>query len=103
MHASTTQFRNCDAHMYSKVFIKRPVLLNLVYDRNHLFGLGFDTETETENWPKLQADTETNQNHKISNWKAVHQGVCKNFSIIKTFIQYTNNKYHVNQLRNNWK
>ena len=25
----------------------------LVYDRNHLFGLGSDTETETENWPKL--------------------------------------------------
>ena len=23
----------------------------LVYDRNHLFGLGSDTETE--NWPKL--------------------------------------------------
>ena len=31
----------------------------VVYDRNHLFGLGSDTETETENWPKLLADTET--------------------------------------------
>ena len=38
--------------------------LVLVYDRNHLFGLGSDTETETKNWPKLSADTETNQNHK---------------------------------------
>jgi hypothetical protein len=37
----------------------------LVYDRNHLFGLGSDTETETENWPKLSADTETNRNCKI--------------------------------------
>ena len=74
-----------------------------MYDRNHLFGLGYDTETETENWLKLLADTETNRNHKISNWKALHQGVYKNFSIIKTFIQYTNNKYHVNQLRNNLK
>ena len=37
----------------------------LVYDRNHLFGLGSDTETETENWPKLLADTETNQNSTI--------------------------------------
>ena len=36
----------------------------LVYDRNHLFGLGSDTETETKNWPKLSADTETNRNHK---------------------------------------
>ena len=25
----------------------------LVYDRNHLFGLGSDTKTETENWPRL--------------------------------------------------
>ena len=25
----------------------------LVYDRNHLFGLGSNTETETGNWPKL--------------------------------------------------
>ena len=52
----------------------------LVYDRIHLFGLGYDTETETENWPKLLADTETNRNHKILNWKALHQGVCKKFS-----------------------
>ena len=37
----------------------------LVYDRNHIFGLGSDTETETENWPKLLTDTETNRNHKI--------------------------------------
>ena len=50
----------------------------LVYDRNHLFGLGSDTETETENWPKLSADTETNRNQKILNWKALYQGVCKN-------------------------
>ena len=54
--------------------------LEIVYDRNHLFGLGSDTETETENWPKLLADTETNRNHKILNWKALHQGVCKKFS-----------------------
>ena len=27
--------------------------ISIVYDRNHLFGLGSDTETETENWPKL--------------------------------------------------
>ena len=26
---------------------------DVVYDRNHLFGLGSDTETETGNWPKL--------------------------------------------------
>ena len=25
----------------------------VVYDRIHIFGLGSDTETETENWPKL--------------------------------------------------
>ena len=25
----------------------------VVYDRNHLLGLGSDTETETQNWPKL--------------------------------------------------
>ena len=42
-------------------------IFQLVYDRNHLFGLGSDTETETENWPKLLADTETNRNHKILN------------------------------------
>ena len=53
---------------------------HLVYDRNHLIGLGSDTETETENWPKLLADTETNRNYKILNWKALHQGVCKKFS-----------------------
>ena len=46
--------------------------VQLVYDRNHLFGLGSDTETETENWPKLLADTETNRNHKILNWKALY-------------------------------
>ena len=41
---------------------KRKMLdhLGVVYDRNHLFGLGSDTETVTENWPKLLADTETN-------------------------------------------
>ena len=50
----------------------------VVYDRNHLFGLGSDTQTETENWPKLSADTETNRNQKILNWKALYQGVCKN-------------------------
>ena len=50
----------------------------VVYDRNHLFGLGSDTETETENWPKLSANTETNRNQKILNWKALYQGVCKN-------------------------
>ena len=75
----------------------------LVYDRNHPFGLGSDTETETGNWPKLSADTETNRNHKILNWKALHQRIFHVISISKTFIQYTNNKYHVNQLRNNWK
>ena len=37
----------------------------VVYDRTRLFGLGSDAETETENWPKLSADTETNRNHKI--------------------------------------
>ena len=40
------------------------VHLLVVYDQNHLFGLGSDTETETKNWPKLSADTETNRNHK---------------------------------------
>ena len=25
----------------------------VVYDRIHIFGLGSDTETETENWPNL--------------------------------------------------
>ena len=55
-----------------------PGNLTLVYDRNHLFGLGSDTETETENWPKLSADTETNRNQKILNLKALYQGVCKN-------------------------
>ena len=54
------------------------VTYTLVYDRNHLFGLGSDTETG--NWPKLLADTETNRNHKILNWKALHQGACKKFS-----------------------
>ena len=68
----------------------------VVYDRNHLFGLGSDTETETENWPKLLADTETNRNHKILNWKTLHHFHV--MSITKTFIQYTTNKYHVNQL-----
>ena len=51
-----------------------------MYDRNHLFGLGSDTETKTANWPKLLADTETNRNHNILNWKALHLGVCKKFS-----------------------
>ena len=50
----------------------------VVYDRNHLFGLGSYTETETENGPKHSADTETNRNQKILNWKALYQGVCKN-------------------------
>ena len=72
------------------------MLLALVYDRNHLFGLSSDTETEIENWPKLLADIETNRNRKILNWKALQQGV---ISITKTSIQYTNNKYHVN---GNW-
>ena len=54
--------------------------MELVYDRNHLFGLGSDTETETGKWPKLLTDTETNRNHKILNWKALYQGVCKKFS-----------------------
>ena len=53
-------------------------IFKVVYDRNHLFGLGSDIETETENWPKLLADTETNRNQKILNWKALYQGVCKN-------------------------
>ena len=44
------------------------------------FCLGSDTETETENWPKILADTETNRNHKILNWKASHQGFWKKFS-----------------------
>ena len=56
------------------------VSYTLVYDRNHIFSLGPDTETETGNWPKILADTETNQNHKILNWKALHQGVCKKIS-----------------------
>ena len=45
-----------------------------------MYNFGSDTETETGNWPKLLADTETNRNHKILNWKALHQGVCKKFS-----------------------
>ena len=53
--------------------INKKLIFEVVYDRNHLFGLGSDTETETENWPKLLADTETNRNHKILNWKALHQ------------------------------
>ena len=32
---------------------RRRMQATVVYDRNHLFGLGSDTETETENWPKL--------------------------------------------------
>ena len=44
-----------------------------MYDRNHHSGLGSDTETETEKWPKLLADTETNQKHKILNWKGLYQ------------------------------
>ena len=73
----------------------------IVYDRNHLFGLGSDTETETENWPKLSADTETNRNQKILNWKALYQGVCKKLScqLPKHFLStYITNKFHVNQL-----
>ena len=42
-----------------------PITFVIVYDRNHLFGLGSDTETE--NCPKLSADTETNRSHKILN------------------------------------
>ena len=45
--------------MYSVI-----VYRTVVYDRNHLLGLGSDTETETKNWPKLSADIETNRNHK---------------------------------------
>ena len=52
----------------------------LVYNLNHLLGLGSDTETKTENWPKLLADTKTNRNHNILNWKALNQRVCKKFS-----------------------
>ena len=77
----------------------QPEIYILVYDRNQLFGLGSDTETETENWPKLLADTETNRNHKIL--KRYIKGSARNFhvmSITKTFIQYTTNEYHVNQL-----
>ena len=66
-------------HKFMEINIKM-IMIMVVYDRNHLFGLGSDTETETENWPKLLADTETNRNHKILNWKALHQGVCKKFS-----------------------
>ena len=78
-----------------------PPYNSLVYDRNHLFGFGSDTETETENWPKLSADTETNRNHEILNWKDYIKGSAKNchvMSITKTFIWYTTNKYYVNQL-----
>ena len=69
------------------------LLFSFNYDRNHLFGLGSDTDTETENWPKLLADTETNRNHKILNWKALHQGVCKKFSChvhYQNIFHYTN-------------
>ena len=45
----------------------RTLVCQLVYDRNHLFGLRSDTKTETGNWPKLLADTETNRNHEILN------------------------------------
>ena len=48
----------------------------VVYDQNHLFGLGSNTETKTGNWPKILTDTETNRNHKFLNWKALYQGVC---------------------------
>ena len=50
----------------------------LVYDWNHLFCLGSDSETKTENWQKLSADTKTNRNQKVLNCKALYQGVCKN-------------------------
>jgi len=62
--------------------------LTLVYDRNHLFGLGSYTKTETENCPKLLADTETNRNHKILNWKALHKGACKKFLISFGIFKY---------------
>ena len=39
------------ATYYAASFL--PHYRRVVYDRNHLFGLGSDTETETENWPKL--------------------------------------------------
>ena len=58
--------------LLTEAFYIEVLLFRLVYDRNHLFGLGSDTETETENWPKLLADTETNRNHKILNWKALY-------------------------------
>ena len=66
----------------------------VVYNRNHLFGLGSDTETETENWPKLSADTKTNRNRKIYikhyiKWSAKKFCV---MSITKTFFRYTTNK-----------
>ena len=61
-------------HLLRKLQVIKPMCgyifyhIIVVYDRNHLFGLGSDTETETENWPKLLADTETNQNCTILNW-----------------------------------
>ena len=70
------------------------ILFELVYDRNHLFGFGSDTETETDNWPKLAADTETNRNCKIyikHYIKRSAKKVCV-MSITKTFIGYTTNK-----------
>ena len=57
---------------------KDPITLSVVYNRNHLSGLGSDTKTETENWPKLSADTETDRNQKILDWKAFYQWVFKN-------------------------
>ena len=74
------QSQYCFPEFESLIVIKTVIQYSiLVYDRNHLFGLGSNTETETENWPKLSADTKTNRNQKILNWKVLYQGVCKNF------------------------
>ena len=52
----------------------------VVYDRNHLFGLGPIPKPKLKIWPKLLADTETNRNHKILCWRTLYQGACKKFS-----------------------
>ena len=52
----------------------------VVYDRNHLFGLCPIPKPKLKIWPKLSADTETNRNHKILDWIALYQGVCKKVS-----------------------
>ena len=60
-------FVQCREQIWQDINKQQPYdfyLSTVVYDQNHLFGLGSDTETETKNWPKLSADTETNRNHK---------------------------------------